>query len=81
MYRITPKDIYIDVNGVPDLKRIEKTPDCLVLGGDVSLSDLKDSLMKHSKEEGFQHFSAMADHVDVIASIPVRNVRVHSSRI
>ncbi|XP_025155411.1 xanthine dehydrogenase/oxidase isoform X3 [Harpegnathos saltator] len=74
VYRAAKCDVYIDVNDIPDLRRIEKTHDTLTLGGNVSLTTAMETFEKYSSESGFKHLRHLAHHIDLIASVPVRNM-------
>lgn len=74
VYRAPKYDVYIDVNDVPDLRRIEKNGDSLILGGNVSLTVAMETFEKYSNEDGFKYLRHLAHHIDLIASVPVRNM-------
>ncbi|XP_063993362.1 uncharacterized protein LOC135171021 [Diachasmimorpha longicaudata] len=74
VYRLQKPDIYIDLNDVGDLRRVEKTADSLILGGNVTLSTLKNTLIQFCEDPGFHHLRQLANHVDLIASVAVRNI-------
>ncbi|XP_034939273.1 xanthine dehydrogenase 1-like [Chelonus insularis] len=74
VYRSEQVQIYIDVNDITDLHRVEKDDKNLTFGGNVTLSVAKHTLKKYSKEPGFQHLQYMANHIDLIANVPVRNI-------
>ncbi|XP_039304251.1 xanthine dehydrogenase isoform X1 [Solenopsis invicta] len=74
VYRSSKKNLYIDINDIPDLRRIEKTNDYLVLGGNTSLSAALEAFQKYSSEDGFKYLRHLARHVDLIAHVPVRNI-------
>ncbi|XP_043496073.1 indole-3-acetaldehyde oxidase-like [Polistes fuscatus] len=74
VYRIVKPDLYIDINDIPDLRRIEKTENSLILGSNVSLTVAMNTFEKYSKDDGFQYLRHLAHHIDLIASVPVRNI-------
>ncbi|XP_015110495.1 indole-3-acetaldehyde oxidase [Diachasma alloeum] len=74
VYRLQKPQIYIDLNDVVDLRRVEKAADSLILGGNVTLSTVKNTFIQFCEDPGFHHLRQMADHVDLIASVSVRNV-------
>ncbi|XP_058788820.1 xanthine dehydrogenase/oxidase-like [Phymastichus coffea] len=74
VYRSKKIQIYIDVNNISDLHRIEKTKDSLILGANVTLSMAKTAFEKYSNEPGFEYLNRMAKHIDLVASIPIRNI-------
>lgn len=77
MYRvIDPLPIYIDIGRVAELHVINKTPDTIILGANVSLTDAMAYFNKISleKDSPFAYTKVLADHIDLIANVPVRNV-------
>lgn len=74
VYRTTKSDVYIDLNDIPDLRRVEKTDQSLTLGGNVSLTTAMETFEKYSAEKGFKYLQHLAHHIDLIASVPVRNI-------
>ncbi|XP_024942171.1 xanthine dehydrogenase 1 isoform X2 [Cephus cinctus] len=74
VYRMDKPDIYIDVNDVPDLRRIEKNDNFMVLGANVTLTAAMDAFKKYSSENGFEYLRHLAKHIDLIASVSVRNI-------
>ncbi|XP_011694373.1 PREDICTED: xanthine dehydrogenase/oxidase-like isoform X2 [Wasmannia auropunctata] len=74
VYRTGKHDLRIDINDIPDLRRIEKTNESLTLGGGVSLTTAMETFEKYSSEAGFKHLHHLAHHIDLIASVPVRNI-------
>lgn len=62
------------MNDVPDLRRIEKTDQSLTLGGNVSLTVAMETFEKYASENGFKYLQHLAHHIDLIASVPVRNI-------
>ncbi|KAJ8675993.1 hypothetical protein QAD02_011779, partial [Eretmocerus hayati] len=74
VYRSSPKQIYIDVNDVAELHRIEKGADFLIFGANVTLTNAMLAFKKYAKERGFEYLNEMYEHVDLVATIPVRNV-------
>ena len=66
--------MYIDVGGVAELKSLITEPN-LVLGGNMSLTEAMDTFNRISKENVcYKYTKALADHIDLIANVPVRNV-------
>lgn len=74
VYRTDKTDLRIDINDIPDLRRIEKTAESLTLGGNVSLTVAMETFLKYSADAGFQYLHHLAHHIDLIASVPVRNI-------
>ncbi|XP_036145980.1 xanthine dehydrogenase isoform X2 [Monomorium pharaonis] len=74
VYRSSKKDLYIDINDISELRRVEKTNQYLVLGGNTSLTKALQTFQKYSTESGFKYLRHLAHHVDLIAHIPVRNI-------
>ena len=66
--------MYIDVGDVAELKSLTTEPN-LVLGGNMSLTEAMDTFNRISKENvRYKYTKALADHIDLIANVPVRNV-------
>ncbi|KAJ8668983.1 hypothetical protein QAD02_000242 [Eretmocerus hayati] len=74
VYRTVLKEIYIDVNAVAELHRIEKTNDFLTFGGNVTLADAMIAFQRYANESGFGYLKHMYDHLDLVATVPVRNI-------
>ncbi|XP_011882440.1 PREDICTED: xanthine dehydrogenase-like [Vollenhovia emeryi] len=74
VYRSGKKDLYIDINDVPDLRKIQKTSESLVLGGNTTLNMAIEIFQKYSFEDNFRYLRQLAQHIDLIAHVPVRNV-------
>ena len=74
VYRTQKKQVYIDINDVADLHRVQKEKDSLIFGANVTLTMMKNSFEKYMKEPRFEYLKQMAKHVDLVASIPIRNV-------
>jgi hypothetical protein len=75
VYRVTEEiKVYIDVGDVAELKSLTTDPN-LVLGGNMSLTEAMDTFNTISKENArYKYTKALADHIDLIANVPVRNV-------
>lgn len=66
--------MYIDVGDVAELKSVTTKPN-LVLGGNTSLTEAMDTFYRISAENaGYKYAKVLADHIDLIANVPVRNV-------
>ncbi|KAG5332847.1 XDH oxidase, partial [Acromyrmex heyeri] len=74
VYPSSKKDIYIDINDIPDLYNIAKTDSILVLGGSLTLTTALETFQKYSNDTGFKYLSHLAQHVEIIANVPVRNI-------
>ncbi|XP_039304286.1 xanthine dehydrogenase 1 isoform X2 [Solenopsis invicta] len=74
VYRTSKTDLRIDINDIPDLRHIEKTNESLTLGGNISLTTAMETFWKYSSENGFKYLHHLAHHIDLIASVPVRNM-------
>ncbi|XP_018569701.1 xanthine dehydrogenase/oxidase-like [Anoplophora glabripennis] len=72
--RVSP-DIYIDVTSVEELRNYSLNNNTLVLGGNYILENAKKLFAKISKEnKNFAYLSDMAEHIDLTANVPVRNI-------
>lgn len=62
------------MNDAAELHRIEKENNTLTLGANVTLSTVKSTFEKYADSPGFKYLKGLADHIDLVASIPIRNV-------
>lgn len=67
-------DTYIDVTSVNELTAYSYNNNSLVLGGNLTLSRTIKVLTKISREKNFAYLSDMAEHINLIANVHVRNV-------
>lgn len=44
------------------------------MGGNISLTTAMETFQKYSSEKGFRYLHHLAHHIDLIASVPVRNI-------
>lgn len=56
------------------MNRIEKTNEYLTLGGNVTLTVAIETFKKYSSDKGFKYLQHLAEHIDLIANVPVRNI-------
>jgi xanthine dehydrogenase/oxidase len=75
VYRVTEDpEVYIDVGDVAKLKSISTEPN-LTLGGNTSLTEAMNLFYSLAEEKpGYKYTKVLADHIDLIANVPVRNV-------
>ncbi|KAJ3639859.1 hypothetical protein Zmor_003192 [Zophobas morio] len=67
-------DIYIDVTSVPELKVSEFVGETYVLGANTTLTTAMDVFNEVGAENPqFSYFIELANHIDLIANVPVRN--------
>lgn len=78
MYRTKKVQIYIDINDVIELHKIQKENNTLTLGANVTLSVAKSTFEKYSNESNFKYFKGLAEHIDLVATVPIRNVSFFS---
>ncbi|XP_034185073.2 uncharacterized protein LOC117606576 isoform X1 [Osmia lignaria lignaria] len=74
VYRVKMPEMAIDINDIPDLQRISKDNDSLLIGGNLSLTVVMETFQQYSKEPKFEYLQHLAKHIDLIASVPVRNI-------
>lgn len=65
--------MFIDVHDVVEL-RSHSFGNELVIGGNVSLNETMKILMEASTTTGFEYCKDLANHIDLIANYPVRDV-------
>ncbi|XP_063225147.1 uncharacterized protein LOC134532557 [Bacillus rossius redtenbacheri] len=74
VYRaIRNADVYIDITGVAELRAISTTSG-LSLGSGVTLTEAMDTFNSVSSTTGYAYAKTLADHIDLIANVPVRNI-------
>ena len=66
--------MYIEINGVAELRAHLITDDHVKLGANITLSKAIELLLAASKLEGFEYTAYLAKHWARIANTPVRNV-------
>lgn len=76
VYRTETQDVYIDTNGVEELHKYTLNSDSLVVGANMTLSSAIDVFTKVANEnpDKFAYLKQLANHIDLIANVPVRNV-------
>lgn len=68
-------DIYIDIADVSTLIRYSYTKENLVLGANMTLTETLALLQKVGKENSnFSYLMRFTEHIEKVASVPVRNV-------
>lgn len=66
---------FIDINGVMDLHKWSLRRSRLAIGANTSLNDTIDILLKVAAEKvDFSYCREMAKHLDLVATVAVRNV-------
>ncbi|XP_046679837.1 probable aldehyde oxidase 4 isoform X1 [Homalodisca vitripennis] len=76
VYRVTSKiKHYINLNGVTELHSIENSGGTITLGASTSLTTAMEHFYKTSElqPQKFGYLKELADHIDLIANVPVRN--------
>ncbi|XP_037042497.1 xanthine dehydrogenase-like [Bradysia coprophila] len=71
--RVAPK-LFIDINDVSDLRGHKIVDNELVIGATNSLTDTIKIFESVSQTPGFEYCSTLAQHIDLIANVPVRNI-------
>lgn len=67
--------IFIDIMSIPELRSHSIGAE-LVIGANVTLNEMIDILNKASRTTGYEYCKRLATHIEKIANVPVRNVRV-----
>lgn len=68
-------DICIDITSVENLLNDAVLPDSFTIGANKTLNDTIRVFRRTSKIEGFSYLTKLADHIELVAHVPVRNVR------
>lgn len=77
VYRLESNlEVFIDINAVPELHTNVLAAKTLTIGGNVSLTETMDILRRTAKQRGFEYCQLLADHIDQVANIGVRNVSI-----
>lgn len=75
VYRETTNpDLYVDITSVNELVNFTVNSTTLTLGANVPLTKTMAIFDSVSKQSGFAYLNQMRAHIDLIASVPVRNV-------
>ncbi|CAG9813286.1 unnamed protein product [Phaedon cochleariae] len=67
-------EVYIDVTSVKELTDHSMNGNTLVLGGNISLTKMMDVLQETSNLQNFKYLSEVREHIDVVASVQIRNI-------
>ncbi|XP_024217422.1 uncharacterized protein [Halyomorpha halys] len=70
---IISSPVYIDLNLVPELKDYKVTSRQLELGANMSLSETILLFLSISKRKNFEYLKLFANHIELVANIPIRN--------
>ncbi|CAH1787395.1 unnamed protein product [Owenia fusiformis] len=73
-------DVYIDTKSVPELYHIKYDPE-FTIASNVTLSRLISVLTEQGKRDGYTYCTTLADHVQKVASTPVRNMASWSGNL
>ncbi|KAF4522206.1 hypothetical protein B566_EDAN007357 [Ephemera danica] len=73
VYRSAGITAYIDIKDVAELRTTSTTP-VLTLGGNVTLTEAMRIFNESATLSGYAYLSQLAQHIDKIANVPVRNV-------
>ncbi|CAH1403041.1 unnamed protein product [Nezara viridula] len=77
VYRPTAlPNVYIDINDIRQLKTATVTNDHVILGGNITLSDMIALFNRLSSQNPlfYGYTKNLATHIDLVANVPVRNV-------
>ncbi|XP_008214986.2 indole-3-acetaldehyde oxidase [Nasonia vitripennis] len=74
VYRISKKDLYLDINDITELQNISKSADKLSVCSAVSLENMRACCQKYSKDDGFEYLNQLAYHINLIGHLAMRNI-------
>nr|XP_022914971.1 xanthine dehydrogenase/oxidase-like [Onthophagus taurus] len=75
VYRDVDKDLYIEIAGAKDLRSNTISESLVTIGAGTSLNELKTIFRTTSQlHKSFSYLDVLADHIDLIASEPIRNI-------
>ncbi|CAH1401638.1 unnamed protein product [Nezara viridula] len=84
VYRIENNpEVFIDLNGLAELHGSEITSEGITLGANIGLTEAMNLFYKLAKEQPkrFSYCQTLADHIDLIANVPVRNTGTFAGNI
>ncbi|KAF2900359.1 hypothetical protein ILUMI_05828 [Ignelater luminosus] len=67
-------DIYIDITSVTNLLNDSVTSSSLVIGANKTLRDTIEVFRKRATTNGLEYLNYLADHIELVAHVPVRNI-------
>ncbi|KAF7271078.1 hypothetical protein GWI33_016038 [Rhynchophorus ferrugineus] len=68
-------DVYIDITSVPELTTFKVNQDSVSFGGNCTLTYVMEAFKAlAAKNSQYGYFEKMADHIDLVAHVPVRNI-------
>ena len=78
MYRVNNVDVYIDVNAVDQLHNYKVDDQNLTIGANTSLNTIMNIFEEVAKErpQQYSYLRQLIKHIDLVANVPVRNVRL-----
>ncbi|XP_055348665.1 uncharacterized protein LOC129595632 [Paramacrobiotus metropolitanus] len=65
---------YMDMKGIKDLYKVDKTDNLVSIGANLPLRDVIEVFRKYRDAPGFQHLPALAEIISKTAHVSVRNV-------
>lgn len=69
-------DLYLDICNVKSLRSYELKADKLEVGANMPLTNAMELFYETATKPNFSYLEKVANHIDLIANVPVRNVRV-----
>ncbi|CAG9767287.1 unnamed protein product [Ceutorhynchus assimilis] len=71
----TVANVYVDIANIAELRHHKINENFLLLGANVTLADAMKTFrrLSMSKKE-FEYLSRVADHIDLVATVPIRNI-------
>lgn len=69
-------NIFIDINNIPELHAFD-VGDVLTIGGNVTLANTIRIFRDVQSTDGFEYCKRLADHFELVANVPVRNVSLN----
>ncbi|XP_056643711.1 xanthine dehydrogenase-like isoform X1 [Diorhabda sublineata] len=67
-------DLYIDIKDTFELIEFSGNGDMLNIGGNVNLTDFADICLKMSENKKFSYLKQIVKHIDLVATVQIRNV-------
>lgn len=75
---VAEPQVYLDITDVAELSGYQLGNDKLVIGGNTTLTNAIKLFYQTGKSNAkFSYLTKVADHIDLIANVPVRNVSIY----
>lgn len=74
-------EAFFEISEVKELVSYKLGSESLTLGANMTLTNTINLFYEIAKDSKFSYLKKLADHIDLVANVPVRNVSVQSSNV